>query len=142
MAANPELVAHLLDALTPAGGVSFRRMLSGGGLFRDGLMFALIVADDLYLKVDAETEGAFVAEGLGTFEYDTSKGRKSIGSLRRAPERLLDEPDELLAWARRAMDAARRADRGKRRRDSDAADARRTPQRHKRVRKQTEGEKT
>ncbi len=116
MAANAELVAYLMDALAPAGGVSFRRMFGGGGLFRDGLMFALIVADDLYLKVDAETEGEFIAEGLGVFEYDTSKGRKSLGTYRRAPERLLDEPDELLAWARLAMDASRRINGAKARR--------------------------
>lgn len=138
MAANPELVAYLLDALAPAGGVSFRRMFGGGGLFRDGLMFALIVADDLYLKVDAGTEDTFLAEGLGTFEYDTSKGRKSIGSLRRAPERLLDEPDELLAWGRRAMEAALRVDRSKRRRPVKAAvdDTKRPPPR----RRQRQGE--
>lgn len=116
MAANPELVAYLLDGLAPAGGVAFRRMFGGGGLFRDGLMFALIVDDVVYLKVDGETEAAFAAEGLGVFEYETQKGMKSLGSYRRAPERLLDEADELLAWGRRAMEAALRIDRAKRRR--------------------------
>lgn len=103
------LVEHLLETLEPLGGVSHRRMFGGGGLFRDGLMFALIADDMLYLKADPTTQSAFEAEGLTPFVYGTKDGRRTIMSYWRAPERLLDDGDEMVVWCRIAIDAARRA---------------------------------
>ena len=39
-------------------------MFGGQGIFVDGLMIALISADVIYLKADAETVQAFESEGL------------------------------------------------------------------------------
>ena len=98
--------AHVADLLAPLGPVSARRMFGGVGLFYGSVMFALIASDELYLKADARNRPDFEAEGEGPFGYDTKDGRRTIGSYWRAPPRLLDEPDELLAWARRSVDAA------------------------------------
>ncbi len=43
-------VAHVLDLLRPLGGVVARRMFGAYGLFRRGVMFALIDDDVLYLR--------------------------------------------------------------------------------------------
>jgi uncharacterized Ntn-hydrolase superfamily protein/TfoX/Sxy family transcriptional regulator of competence genes len=114
-----EFADHLVDLLGPLGPVSARRMFGGVGLFYGSSMFALIASEELYLKVDERNRADFEAEGEGPFAYETSGGRRAIMSYWRAPARLLDEPDELRAWARKSVDAAlaaakSKAPRGKR----------------------------
>ncbi|RTL72144.1 MAG: TfoX family protein [Hyphomicrobiales bacterium] len=99
--------AFLAEELQPLGPVEARRMFSGAGLFCDGLMFAIIVADVLYLKADDESRGRFEAEGAPPFQYPAKGGRVSLNYWR-APERLLDDPEELIAWSRAALAVARR----------------------------------
>jgi DNA transformation protein len=53
----------LIDVLGPLGRVSVRRMFSGAGVYRDGVMFGLVSDDVLFLKADAASKGAFEAEG-------------------------------------------------------------------------------
>lgn len=100
-----ELVKDLLADFPP---VSVRRMFSGAGLFADGAMFALIVDDTLYLKAGGIDRAAFAAEGLEPFSYSRN-GRTVALSYWRAPERLLDDAEEMQAWASRALAAAKKA---------------------------------
>lgn len=109
MSADAALIEHLMDVLRPLGGVAARRMFGGAGLFRDGLMFGLISDEVLYLKADNETVADFEAEGLGPFTYGTKNGDRVLTSYWRAPERLLDDDDEMRAWCRRATGVATRA---------------------------------
>jgi DNA transformation protein len=99
---------HLEDLFAPLGGVTFRRMFGGLGIFRDAVMFAMVADDVLYLKIDAENEGSFEAEGCDPFVY-SARGKETTMSYRRLPERLYDEPDEFEKWAVAAFDAALRA---------------------------------
>ena len=108
MPADAALIAHLVDVLRPLGSVAPRRMFSGAGLFRDGLMFAIVVGDSLYLKADAATIADFESEGCGPFTYGTKNGARAIRSYWRAPEFLLDDDEAMLAWCRRAADVAAR----------------------------------
>lgn len=103
------LIEHLIDVLRPLGGVAARRMFGGAGLFRDGVMFALVSDEVLYLKVDVTTVPAFEAENLGPFTYGTKNGRRVLTSYWRAPERLLDDDDEMRDWCRRAADVGAQA---------------------------------
>jgi DNA transformation protein len=96
----------LEEVLAPLGPVATKRMFGVYGLVLDGLMFGIIAGDRLYLKVGATNQAAFEAEGMEPFTY-TRKGEiATLASYRRAPERLVDEPDELIAWARAAHDVA------------------------------------
>ncbi len=98
----------VLEQLEPLGGVGARRMFGGVGLFRDALMFGLIAADTLYLKVDDENRGNYEAAGAGPFLY-TREGREIALSYYEAPAEMFDDPDALSDWARRAYEAALRA---------------------------------
>lgn len=100
--------ALLLEALEPLGGISLRRMFGGAGIFSSDLMFALVSDDKLYLKVDSSNQSLFEAEGLQPFAYQRRDGRTTVMSFWSAPERLLDEPDELRQWAERSILVARR----------------------------------
>lgn len=101
-----ETFIHDLFALF--GAVHTRRMFSGLGIYRDGVMFALMAGGELYLKADAETAERFRAAGSQPFVYDR-RGRAVEISYWRLPETALDDAEELRAWARLAYAAALRA---------------------------------
>jgi len=113
MATSREFIEFIREQMAGFGPVHTRRMFSGAGFFRDGLMFALVAGDALYLKVDEEVRGVFEAEGLEPFSYATAKGRNTIMSFMRAPEACFDDPDEMAHWCRMAFAAALRATAGK-----------------------------
>src|SRR5437773_9292917 len=106
MAASRELIEFLTGQMAGFGPVTVKCMFSGVGLFRDGLMFALVAGDTLYFKTDEAGRAAFQAEGLGPFTYDTKKGERVLTSYWRAPERCLDDPDEMTQWCRSAYAVA------------------------------------
>jgi len=108
MTASDGFIEILSEALSGLGPVRVRRMFGGAGVYADRVMFALIADDTLYLKADEETRRAFEVEGLGPFVY--AAGARTIAlSYWRAPERLLDDPDEMTSWARNALGVAQRA---------------------------------
>ncbi len=109
MAVSKALHAQLEELLEPLGAIRIRAMFGGAGLFLDDRMFGLVAADVLYFKVDAQNLPAYEAEDLPPFTYTTKTGRNSIMSYRRAPDRVFDDPDEMMAWAREAVAAAARA---------------------------------
>ena len=90
------------------GAVSVRRMFGGQGIFVDGMMFALVARDVIYLKADTETIPAFEQEGLAPFSYATRNGEHTLTSYWRMPDRLYDDTEELARWARAAHAVAQR----------------------------------
>ncbi len=83
-------------------------MFGKTGVFCDGVMFGMVTDNMLYLRVDERNREAF-KEAASSPPLNYAKGGSTIDlSFWRAPERLFDEPDELVAWARVALAAARR----------------------------------
>jgi DNA transformation protein len=85
-------------------------MFGGAGIYHNGLMFALIADDVLYLKADETTRQDFELEGLSPFSYRVKGGKNTVMSYWRAPERCLDDPSEMTSWAKKAFSAAAKAD--------------------------------
>jgi DNA transformation protein len=98
---------HIRELFQEFGEVRLRRMFGGAGLYADGVMFALLSSDLIYLKADAVTARDFERENCAPFQYDTKTGRRAVMSYWRLPERLYDDADELALWARRAVAVAR-----------------------------------
>jgi len=116
MAIDEAYKTFLQDLLAGFGPVSIRNMFGGAGIYADGVIFAILVGDVLYLKADQDFGRDFAAEGMGPFTYRAKGGRPVTMSYYEVPERLLDDPDELTIWARRAHDIALRAAKNKPRR--------------------------
>jgi DNA transformation protein len=108
---SSEFSEFLIEQMSGFGNVSARRMFGAAGLYRDGVMFALVADDVLYFRVDEATRGDFVAEGLDSFSYRSKSGRTAVMAYMRAPERCLEDIDEMAAWCRKAYEAALRAKR-------------------------------
>jgi DNA transformation protein len=113
MAVSPAFREFIEDVLSPLGHVTARRMFGGLGLFYRGVMFALIAREVTYFKVDETNRGAFEEAGSGPFSYQRGKKAHALTSYWRVPDEVMDEPEEILAWARRSVDAALRADAAK-----------------------------
>jgi len=110
--------AALEDLLAPAMPFAIKRMFGGHGVFDGDAMIALEAGGTIYLKADAQTIPGFEAENLKPFGYHTKKGRHTLTSYWRMPDRLYDDMTELAAWARAAHHTALRAAAAPKRRTS------------------------
>ena len=108
MTASHGFAEFLREQLAPLGHVTLRRMFGKTGVFCDGAMLAMVRDDTLYFRVDDGNRDLF-AEAAAAPPLNYEKGGVLIDlAFWQARERLLDDQDELLAWARAALAAARR----------------------------------
>ena len=108
MVASDSFTELLREQLAPLGPLAMRRMFGKTGVFCDGLMFGMVADDTLYFRVDAHNQATFKeAQSFPPLSYE-KKGSTIDLAFWRAPDRLFDEPDELVAWARAALASARR----------------------------------
>lgn len=103
-----DFVDYVMELLGPFGTAVSRRMFGGHGVYLDGLMFALVSGDVLYLKADAMNRVEFEQAGCEMFSY-TRKGKRAKLGFFRAPADAMESPDLMLPWARSAYAAALRA---------------------------------
>jgi DNA transformation protein len=103
----------LVDLFAPFGHVTLRRMFSGHGIYRDGVVFALAIRDGLFLKSDAASAPLYDAAGARPFTYATKRGETTVGSYRRMPEACFDDEEALRHWAAIAYAAALRTETAK-----------------------------
>jgi DNA transformation protein and related proteins len=108
MVASEGFAEFLREQLAPLGRISLRRMFGKTGVFCDGVMLGMVTDNTLYLRVDNGNREAF-AEAAAEPPLNYGKqGRMIDLAFWRAPERLFDEREELLAWGRLALGAALR----------------------------------
>ena len=108
MVASATYAEFLREQLAPLGRLTMRRMFGKTGVFCDGVMLAVVTENTLYFRVDDENQETFrEAEAFPPLNY-AKKGVLIDLSFWRVPERLFDEPDEFMVWARAALAAAHR----------------------------------
>jgi DNA transformation protein and related proteins len=108
MVASHGFAEFLSEQLAPLGRITMRRMFGKTGVFCDGLMLGMVADNTLYFRVDDDNRAAFKeAAAFPPLNYRKSGATIDL-SFWRAPERLFDEPDELVTWARAALAAAHR----------------------------------
>ncbi len=83
-------------------------MFGKTGMFCNGLMLGMVADNTPYFRVDAHNRVAFNEAAPAPPHNYEKQGHAIDLAFWPAPERLLDEPDEFIAWARLALAAARR----------------------------------
>lgn len=99
--------AQVEEMFAVIDGTSVRKMFGGLGVFRRGIMYALVADDILYMKADEATSPGYEAEGCQQWVYD-GRDRAVPMPYWRLPDRLFDEPDEFREWALAAFAVAER----------------------------------
>ncbi len=101
-----EFVAMLSDLLAPMGHITARRMFGGWGIYCDGTIFGLVADDVLFLKADDVCREVFEASQLDRFYPHGPDG--ICMSYYEVPGDWLEDEDDILPYARIALDAGLR----------------------------------
>ena len=96
--------AFVLEQLVGMPSVRARAMFGGVGLYADDVFFGILAADVLYLKVDDTNRAKYAAEGMPAFQ--PYAGKPTTMSYYQVPPRVLEDGDELTAWARASVRVA------------------------------------
>lgn len=96
---------YVLEQLGRVVPVSGRSMFGGVGIYSDGVFFALIADDLVYLKVDETNREDFERAGMGPFRPFGDESRPM--RYYQLPGDLLDDPDRLRPWVEKALAVAR-----------------------------------
>ena len=108
MVASDAFAEFLREQLAPIGSIALRRMFGKTGVFCDGVMLGMVTENTLYFRVDAFNRDIFAeAASFPPLNY-AKKGSTIDLAFWRVPDRLFDEPEEFIVWARAALAAAHR----------------------------------
>lgn len=114
MGISEEFVDYVVEQLAGWDEVSVRRMFGGAGLYRGGIMFAVVAEDVAYLKVDDSNRDDFVRAGSAPFESYPEKIKTTIRTYYEIPADVLEDSDELAKWSQRSWTVARKKRLGQR----------------------------
>jgi DNA transformation protein len=106
--------AFVLDQLTGVKSVRARAMFGGVGLYANDVFFGILAGDTLYLKVNDSNRAQYAAEGMTAFQPYAD--RSMTMSYYQVPPRVLEDRDELTAWALASVRVAAYAKPGRSRR--------------------------
>ena len=105
LAAKASFKAFVLDQLSALPEVRARAMFGAHGLYCGETFFAILDEGRLFFKTDAKSEKDYTARGMGPFSYEHD-GRIITFQYHEVPPEILEQPLELVVWARRAIIAA------------------------------------
>jgi DNA transformation protein len=97
----------VLDQLGALPDVRARAMFGAHGLYQGESFFAILDEGRLFFKTDAQSQADYTGRGMGPFTYE-SRGRVLTMRYHEVPPDVLENAPELVAWARRAIQAATR----------------------------------
>ena len=106
---TPEFRDFVLDQLAGIAQLRSRAMFGGVGLYSGERFFGVLAADELFFKVDDSNRGAY--EAAGSEPFRPLADRPLSMSYWRVPADVLEDPAELVAWARQAIRVAASAPR-------------------------------
>lgn len=109
MGVTPTYRTYVLEQLGRVVPVTSRSMFGGVGIYSQGLFFALIYGDLLYLKVDDSNRADFEKLGMEPFRPYGDDGKAM--QYYELPGELLDDPTELRPWVEKALTVAQRKSR-------------------------------
>ena len=101
MPVSPEYKTSVLATLALARPIESKPMFGGLGLYLDGVFMGVVDDDRLYLKIDAQSEPAYVERGMEVWSV-------SPKAYRELPKDVLADPALCGEWLDAARDAAGR----------------------------------
>jgi DNA transformation protein len=137
VAVQPGYLAYILEQLGGVQGVdrvTSRRMFGGIGLYSGELFFGLIDDDTLFFKTDESNSAEYLARNMPRFMPPVNRPMGPMG-YHQVPADIIEDPDALVSWARKAVTVAMVANVAKARAPKARARKARTPKARKKVRR-------
>lgn len=95
----------VLDQLSALPDVRAKAMFGAHGLYSGETFFGILDDGRLFFKTDAASQVDYAARGMGPFTYE-SRGKVMTMRYHEVPPEVLEQPLELVAWARKAIAVA------------------------------------
>lgn len=95
----------VLDQLSALPDVRARAMFGAHGLYSGENFFGILDEGRLFFKTDAQSQAYYTTRGMSPIAYK-SKGRLVTMNFYEVPSDVLEQPQELAEWARRAIQVA------------------------------------
>ena len=92
----------VLDQLGSLPELRARAMFGAHGLYAGDNFFGILDEGRLFFKTDTASAADYTARGMGPFTYEM-KGRVLAMAYHEVPPDVLEQPQELVVWARRAI---------------------------------------
>jgi len=96
--------AFVLEQLAGVKSLRAHAMFGGVGLYAGDVFFGIVAADTLYLKVDDTNRGQYEAAGMTPFKPYAD--RPTTMAYYQVPAAVIEDGDELAAWARASVRVA------------------------------------
>lgn len=96
-------VEYVLDLLSPFGAISSRAMFGGYGIYKDGIIVAIIAYDELYFKVDSTNQLQYEKLGSTPFTYVANNKRATM-SYWKVPLEIMEDENRLSKWLEQSYD--------------------------------------
>ena len=97
------------DVMGDITGITARAMFGGYGLYQEGVIFGIIVENQLYFKADDSNRSHFQKLQSQPFAYEGQKGKKIVMSYWEVPAQILDDRVLLRGWVLQAVSASKRS---------------------------------
>ena len=96
---QPPFLKHVLhDTLSGIKGISHRAMFGGYGIYKDGIIFAIIAEDKLYFKVDDSNREDYEKHGSQPFVYEQGKHQRISMSYWELPPNIMKDKQKISRW--------------------------------------------
>jgi len=84
-------------------------MFGGWGIYKNGLIFAIIADGELYFKVDDRNRVNFEKLGSHPFVYSQGNHKPTTMSYWLVPEELMESEEKLSEWVKSSVRASKRS---------------------------------
>jgi DNA transformation protein len=100
--ADDSFKTFVLDQLSALPDVRARAMFGAHGLYSDDKFFGILDEGRVFFKTGATNEKDYTARGMEPFTYEM-KGKVMTMAYHEVPPEILEQPHELVLWARKAI---------------------------------------
>ena len=107
MSVQESYLAYVLEQLAGLGSLRSNRMFGGIGLYSRELFFGLIDDDTLFFKTDESNIAPYQARNMPRFMPFPDRPEAVLG-YHQVPADVIEDAEQLVDWARQAVDVALR----------------------------------
>lgn len=94
------------DLLADIPGITSKRMFGGYGIYRQGMIFAIIADGVLYFKVNETNKSDYEKYGSKPFTYKMPGGKRYAMSYYELPEEIMENREAVHEWVKKAVAAS------------------------------------